>query len=291
MLLEVENLSKIYSTPFSSKPSLEAVKNISFKIQPGEVYALLGPNGAGKSTTIKMIAGLIVPTSGTIKLDGKELGKDTSAYKHLSAVLEGARNVYWRMNPLENLHYFANLRGVPSSVVNERAEKLLNDLDIDGKKKNQSQHLSRGMLQKLALGVALITNPTIILLDEPTLGLDVSSSRKIKEKIQQLTKEDGKSVLLTTHQLDLVEEIADRAGIIRNGKLVIEGTLGELKSVFKSYIYRAKIKGAIDFDKNIMETFSIKIKAENRDWTELDLDCKDAEGTYSFLKHLENNKK
>ncbi|MDX1960127.1 MAG: ABC transporter ATP-binding protein [Leptospiraceae bacterium] len=286
MILEVKNLQKIYTTPFSKKPPMEAVKDISFQIKPGEVYALLGPNGAGKSTTIKMIAGLIHPTSGKILLGGKELGKDVSVYKSLSAVLEGTRNVYWRMNPLENLHYFANLRGVSSKIVSEKADKLLTELEIDAKKKNQSQHLSRGMLQKLALGVALITDPKIILLDEPTLGLDVSSSRKIKEKIKYLTKEEGRSILLTTHQLDLVEEIADRVGIIRAGKLVVEGTLTELKSVFKTSIYRAKLRGVWKPDKKIISKFSIKIRNEQQGLTEIDLDAKSKKGSFEFLDYI-----
>ncbi len=199
MILRVENLSKTYPPMFLSKKApLHAVKNVSFEIGKGEIYALLGPNGAGKSTIIKMIAGLITPTAGKIIFNDEQVTKNT-VYKNLSAVLEGTRNVYWRLNPLENLHYFANLRGISSTEVKEKASDLLETLEIEGKKKNQSQHLSRGMLQKLALGVALITDPQILLLDEPTLGLDISSSRKIKEKIFNLAKKEGKSVLLTTH--------------------------------------------------------------------------------------------
>jgi ABC-2 type transport system ATP-binding protein len=289
MLLRIENLSKTFSNPFS-KTSIEAVKNVSFQIQRGEVYALLGPNGAGKSTIIKMIAGLILPTSGKIFLNEIDTSGKSIIYKHLSAILEGTRNVYWRLNPLENLHYFANLRGVPSSKIQTKAELLLKELDIEAKKKNQSQHLSRGMLQKLALGVGLITNPDLLLLDEPTLGLDVQSSRKIKDKILKLTKEENKGVLLTTHQLDLVEELADRVGIIRNGSLVVQGSLAELKSIFKTYIFRLKIKGNWNPSLELIQKYSIEFKLKQGEFLEMDLDCKNQKGMYEFLSILQEEK-
>ena len=165
MSLEVKNLTKIFPKLLFKKKSFKAVDNLSFQIKEGEVYALLGPNGAGKTTTIKMIAGLVNPTSGNIMLDGHELNNQNKAYKSLSAVLEGTRNVYWRLTPVENLYYFANLRGIPSHKIKDKVEPLLAFLEIDAKKENQSQHLSRGMLQKLALAVALITEPKILLLD------------------------------------------------------------------------------------------------------------------------------
>lgn len=286
MLLEVQNLTKTYKTPFSRKAPLQAVRGVSFKINPGEVYALLGPNGAGKSTIIKMIAGLILPSSGNIRIGGEDTFGKPIVYKHLSAVLEGARNVYWRMNPLENLYYFANLRGVPSGEIESRTESILKELNIDAKKKNQSQHLSRGMLQKLALGVGLITDPKLLLLDEPTLGLDVESARKMRDMIRHLTKKEGRSVLLTTHQMDLVEELADRVGILRNGALVREGTLAELKSIFHSYIYKLKIRGVWNIPGEIRSIYSIDKIIQIGDTMEMDLDCKNKEGVHSFLDLL-----
>ena len=290
MSLEINNLNKFYKKPFSRKPPLHAVQDVSFKIKPGEIYALLGPNGAGKSTIIKMIAGLIMPDSGTIKLHNEELHTGAH-YKKLSAILEGTRNVYWRLTPLENLHYFANLRGIASSEIEEKVKKLLAMLEIEGKKKNQSQHLSRGMLQKLALGAALITDPELLLLDEPTLGLDVGSSRKIKELIRHLAREEGRMILLTTHQMDLVDELADRGGIIRQGKLVIEGTLGELKSVFKSYIYRFKVKGKVAIPQTWKKKYAAAVFNSQPDFTEIELDCGSREGVFSFISELKSGKK
>ena len=291
MILKIENLSKTYNPFFfSKKQPLHAVKEVSFGLEKGEIYALLGPNGAGKSTIIKMIAGLIKPTSGSISFNGETINKNT-AYKNLSAVLEGTRNVYWRLNPLENLNYFANLRGVSSTEIRDKSIHLLKDLDIEAKKKNQSQHLSRGMLQKLALAVALITDPEILLLDEPTLGLDVASSRKIKDIILQLAKKEGKAILLTTHQMDLVEELADRVGIIRNGSLVKEGTIPKLKSIFKAFIYRIKIKGKIELNDILKSKYKALVLSEQKEFTELELDLKNKEEVFKLFKELEKQKR
>lgn len=286
MSVQVHDLTKVYRTPLSRKPPLEAVREVSFRIGSGEIYALLGPNGAGKSTIVKMLAGLIVPTSGTILLNDRRLsGRDAKAYKELSAVLEGIRNVYWRLTPLENLHYFANLRGVRSAVIEERALSLLEMLDIQAKKANQSQHLSRGMLQKLALATALITDPDILLLDEPILGLDVESARRIKDVLLRLARDEGKTILLTTHQMDLVEELADRVGILRRGELIREGTLAGLKSIFKSYVYRFRIKGKFKIPDG-WSRYNARFGSVRPDATEIELDCKNNAGVYQIISAL-----
>lgn len=283
MSLEVQNLRKVYQKRFTTRPPLTAVDDISFHIKPGEIYSLLGPNGAGKSTTIKMIAGLVLPTSGEIRIAGKK--GSAPSYQKLSAILEGTRNVYWRLTPLENLHYFANLRGVPSRLVKEKAPRLLEELNIDAKKKNQSQHLSRGMLQKLALAAALITDPEVLLLDEPTLGLDVESGRRIKDMILRMARDEGRTILLTTHQMDLVEEIADRVGIINHGKLIQEGTLPELRAIFKSHIYRLRIKGTIDWDQSWKDR-GLQLLQTQGDVHLYEMDLKNGQGVSELLGYL-----
>lgn len=291
MSVAVENLSKIYKPSFlSRRPPVHAVRDVSFKIKAGEIYALLGPNGAGKSTIIKMLAGLIIPTGGRIFLNGEPAtGMRPAVYKDLSAVLEGTRNVYWRMTPLENLHYFANLRGLRSGQVSERIDKLLQEMEIDGKKRNQSQHLSRGMLQKLALAAALVTDPKVILLDEPTLGLDVASSRRIKEMVRKLAREEGRTILLTTHQMDLVEDLADRVGIIRQGTLAVEGRLSELQTIFKSHIYRLRVRGKFK-PPTVWKKYNAKILPTPPEYTELELDCISERGVYDMLGYLKTKK-
>jgi len=273
MSLEIINVFKTYKKPLSKK-KVEAVKDVSFEIKKGEIFALLGPNGAGKSTLIKMIAGLVTPSGGKILYQGKRI----RTHEMLSAVLEGTRNVYWRLTPLENLHYFANLRGISSTEIKDKAERYLVDLDIDAKKKNQSRHLSRGMLQKLAIATALITDPEILLLDEPTLGVDVASARKIKEKIRQLAHVEGKTILLTTHQMELVDKLADRVGIISNGQLIKSGTLNELKQNTKQYLYGFSVTGRLKLPKKLSEKYETKVLNESESLTEFEIDCKNAQG-------------
>lgn len=285
MDLKVERLGKIYTKPFSKK-SFQAVKDVSFNIKAGEIYALLGPNGAGKSTIIKMIAGLVIPSSGRILFDNN-VHKN---YKVLSAVLEGSRNVYWRLTPLENLYYFANLRGVSSASIREKAGNLLSELDIDAKKTNQSRHLSRGMLQKLAIATALITDPAILLLDEPTLGVDVGSARNIKEKIRSLARKEGKAILLTTHQLELVDQLADRVGIIQNGELVREGTIHELKENTLTYLYRISVRGRFKIPSAWKKSYDAAELKSYDDITEFEINCQNAAGLSAILEHFSRQK-
>ena len=292
MSIETKLLSKSYRTPFSRRPPLEAVRQVSFTVGKGEIFALLGPNGAGKSTIIKMLAGLVRPTSGEIHLNGRAVrGRNPGIYRDLSAVLEGIRNVYWRMTPLENLHYYGNLRGLPSGKIAKRSIELLTMLEIEGKKTNQSQHLSRGMLQKLALATALITEPQILLLDEPTLGLDVGSARKIKEVLRDLARNQGKTILLTTHQMELVEELADRVGIIRSGELVRQGSLADLKAVFRSNIFRFRVRGAFRLPVVWKKVGLARVLPSAPELTEFEMDCKDRAGVYRVLHELERQKR
>ncbi|MBE7440054.1 MAG: ABC transporter ATP-binding protein [Spirochaetales bacterium] len=287
MSLRVANLRKEFRPFFSRRPPITAVRKIDFEIEPGKIYALLGPNGAGKSTTIKMIAGLIQPTSGQVYINGRPVSPGhPEHYKNLSAVLEGTRNVYWRLNPIENLHYFANLRGVSSQKIEKRSEELLTLLELDARKKNQSQHLSRGMLQKLALAVALITDPRILLLDEPTLGLDISSARRIREVILHLAHKEGRIILLTTHQMELVESVADHVGIIREGELAIEGSIANLRKIFASFIYRLKIKGRFVMPA-AWKKYNAIVKQSNDDFTELELDLGSKDGMFAVLADLQ----
>lgn len=281
MDLKTENLCKIYKKPLS-KQKFEAVQNVSFEIKGGEIFALLGPNGAGKSSIIKMIAGLVTPTSGRVLFDNNV----QKNYEILSAVLEGNRNVYWRLTPLENLYYFANLRGVSSQAVKEKAMPLLEELEIEAKKKNQSRHLSRGMLQKLAIATALITNPKILLLDEPTLGVDVASARKIKEKIRWLAKKEGMTILLTTHQLELVDQLADRVGIIQKGKLIRQGSLNELKENTRAFVYHIGIRGKFKVPEAWNKKFKISRLKSQDGVFEFEVNCSNKAGLGLILEHF-----
>ncbi|MGC8845536.1 MAG: ABC transporter ATP-binding protein, partial [Candidatus Hydrogenedens sp.] len=179
-----------------------AADKITFGIMPGEIMGLLGPNGAGKTTTVKMISGLVKPDSGTVYVDGMNVEKKRKqVLSQIGVVLEGTRTSIWPLTPLENLYYYGNLRNIRGKILKERAHQLLDFIGLNDKKDIEVRKLSRGQKQKLAICIALIADPKIILLDEPTTGLDVQSSRSIKDKILELTRKYGRSVLVTTHDM------------------------------------------------------------------------------------------
>ncbi|MGB3788334.1 MAG: ABC transporter ATP-binding protein, partial [Phormidesmis sp.] len=221
-------------------------RDVSLRIAPGEVLAFLGPNGAGKTTTIKMIAGLIRPDAGKVEIAGKDPHRDPQALQGVGAVLEGNRNLYWRLTPFENLEYFGVLRRMPRKLARSRAVELLKTFDLLEKRNVPVQKLSRGMQQKIAIAVALIHQPHLLLLDEPTLGLDVEAGETVKQLIRQVAA-GGCAILLTTHQLNVAEALSNRVAIIREGTIVAEQTTRELIRQFsKGAGYYIEVEGRLE---------------------------------------------
>jgi len=214
-----------------------AVDDISLDIRKGEVIGLLGPNGAGKTTILKMICGLLKPTRGEIFINGKPFEKNRSeSLASIGAVLEGSRNSVWSMTVMQNLRYFGYLKNVHGQELKSRSGMLLRFFDFEHKKNDLVKSLSSGMRQKLAIILALINAPDLVLLDEPTFGLDVQSARLVKQRIVELAQNDNKTILLTTHQINIVQEISDRVAIINNGKLIaFEKTESILHQMGKEY--------------------------------------------------------
>ncbi|NEP63097.1 MAG: ABC transporter ATP-binding protein [Symploca sp. SIO2G7] len=242
IILDAKNLKKSYGR---GKRRFEAVRDVSLRLCAGEVLAFLGPNGAGKTTTIKMIGGLIRPDAGQVSIDGLDPHRQSLALKRVGAVLEGNRNLYWRLTPLENIEYFGGLRQVPRRMARQRGEHLLEQFGLIDKRKTPVQQLSRGMQQKLAIAVALVHQPTLLLLDEPTLGLDVEASETVKMLVRNIAAA-GCAILLTTHQLDIAEELSDRVAIIRQGEIIAEHSTQALIYQFSSGTYRLTCTQAID---------------------------------------------
>ena len=213
------------------------------RLEPGEILAFLGPNGAGKTTTIKMIAGLVEPDGGEIIIDGRRLGSDRSAYGGVGAVFDG--NLYLNMSVLANLEYFGALKKMPIRSIRPRALELLEQFGLSGKAKSQAQDLSKGMQQKLSIAVALMHRPRLLLLDEPTNGVDIEGGDSIKDLLRQLTA-DGHSILLTTHQLDVAQELSDRVTIIKDGEIVAEAPTQELIERFSGNSFSLKFNGSLE---------------------------------------------
>ncbi len=244
-VLEVDQLQKTYK---SAGKAVQAVRQVSFNIASHEVLAFLGANGAGKTTTIKMIAGLILPDRGSVKIAGRDPHRQRRALRSVGAVLEGNRNVYWRLTPEENLEYFGVLRGLSGRVARQRARLLLERFELGAKRRSPVQSLSRGMQQKLAIAVALIHEPQLLLLDEPTLGLDVEATQTVKQLVREIAQE-GRAILLTTHQLDIAEELSDRVAIIAHGEIVAQERTETLIQQFSGDAYRIELEQALDDDR------------------------------------------
>jgi ABC-2 type transport system ATP-binding protein len=233
-VLAVENLRKSFGK------SGAVVRDVSFSVDSGELFAFLGPNGAGKTTTIKMIAGLLHPDTGAVRIDGIDPHASARAMVSLGTVLEGNRNLYWRMTAFENLRYFGVHKGMSLKAAAIRADQLLERFGLAGKRNSQVGQLSRGMQQKLAIAVTLIHQPKLLLLDEPTLGLDVAAAIQVVEILREL-REQGMAIVLTTHQLDVAEALADRVAIIREGRIIKEATKADLIEEFTPDGYQIQV--------------------------------------------------
>ena len=218
--LELKALCKSFARP--------AVDNLSLTIPAGELYALLGPNGAGKTTTLRMVAGLLKPDKGTIRIFGIDAVAESLAAKRVVAWLPDEPMIYDKLTPLEYLEFVAGLWAVGRGAAMAKAEELLRWLDLWEHRDERCEGFSRGMKQKTALAGALIHDPRLMILDEPLSGLDAAMARQVKDLLVRRVK-DGGTVILTTHILDVAERLAERIGIIHHGKLLAEGTLEQLR--------------------------------------------------------------
>jgi ABC-2 type transport system ATP-binding protein len=207
--------------------NFHAVRSISLTIQPGEVLALLGPNGAGKTTTVRVFAAILKPTSGQVRVNGLDVVKDARAVRSKVGLLTEYPGLYSRMRALEYLHFFGSLLGLDEAQSRQRAEYLLHQFGLWDAREKRLDSYSKGMKQKIALVRALIHDPPVLFLDEPTTAMDPQSARTVRNAISELRAAD-RTILLTTHNLTEAEELADRIAIIRNGYIVAEGTKTQL---------------------------------------------------------------
>jgi ABC-2 type transport system ATP-binding protein len=218
--LEVCGLVKRFDRP--------AVDGLDLTVRSGEFYALLGPNGAGKTTTLRMIAGLLRPDAGTIRVAGIDALADPVAAKRLMAWISDEPMIYDKLTPQEYLEFVAGLWDVAPALAAERAQELLRWLDLLPHAHERCEGFSKGMRQKVALAGALVHEPRLIILDEPLTGLDAGSARQVKNVLRQRVR-DGGTIIMTTHILEVAERMADRIGVIAHGRLIAEGTLEELR--------------------------------------------------------------
>jgi ABC-2 type transport system ATP-binding protein len=225
-LIETRNLVKKYGDKL-------AVKDVSLSVHGGEVFGFLGPNGAGKTTTIKVIVGLLQPTSGTVTVSGYDIQAQPLPAKAASGYVPDTPNLYAKLTGRELLRFVGDLYNLDRSRVAQRTEELLRVLDLAEAADNTIDSYSHGMQQKASLAAALMHDPKVLVLDEPTVGLDPKSARLIKDLLRQMA-ERGAAVFLSTHILEIAERMCDRIGIINKGELVAVGTMDELRSLGKA---------------------------------------------------------
>lgn len=220
-MLEIINLTKRYH-------SHQALHGISFKLAPGELFGLLGPNGAGKSTTIKCCVGLLTPTSGQVLIDGQDVQRHGRAMRRSLAYLPDEPLLYDRLNAREFITLVGNLYGVPPRVIETRIPELLDMFDLTGCADRWAGTYSHGQRQRLALAAALVYDPKLVFLDEPTVGLDPVGARQLKDTLRMLT-ERGVTVVIATHILEMAEILCHRVGVVSRGRLLGCGTVDELR--------------------------------------------------------------
>jgi len=281
--IELSGVSKTY--PRRHSAPVQAVKELNLAIPAGKLSALLGPNGAGKTTTIKMICGLIRPSTGQIRIGEHDVWRHRSvAVRQIGVVLEGTRNVHWSLSARDNLIYSGHLKGMCGRRLARRTDELLHQLDLWDRHKDLVRTFSRGMQQKVAIACALVADPPFILLDEPTLGLDVQTARAVKEQVGQLAREHGKTILLTTHRLDVAQELCERVTIMSQGRILTDQPMAELLSLFARQHYEITIRGSLT--PGALDGFAdvtIRTQDENR---VLDAPIPDADALYALIDRL-----
>jgi ABC-2 type transport system ATP-binding protein len=208
------------------KPPQEALQGVDLDVQRGELYGLLGPNGAGKTTLVKILSTLLLPTEGDASVAGLDVREDADAIRRkVGVVLGGDRALYWRLTARENLWYFSQLYDTPREVAKRRIGEVLAQVDLLERADDRVENYSKGMKQRLHIARGLLTDPEILLLDEPTIGLDVVSKEAVREFLVALNREQGTTVLLTTHDLTDVERLCERLLIIDHGRVIEDGTV------------------------------------------------------------------
>jgi ABC-2 type transport system ATP-binding protein len=233
-VIEVQDLRRTYQTRAGilkrTAKEVEAVRGVSFSVEKGELFGLLGPNGAGKTTTIKMLITLLLPTSGTARVLGRDVVEEPrEVRRRVGYVFGGDRGLYERLSGLDNLRYFAELYGVPARDQKARIGELLELVGLTGREKERVEGYSRGMRQRLHVARGLLHKPDVLFLDEPSIGIDPVGARELRGTVADL-RAAGTTILLTTHYMFEADELCDRIAVIAGGRIVAEGTPADLKS-------------------------------------------------------------
>lgn len=233
-MLSLNNLSKTYGEK-------TVVDNISLNVKEGDILGFLGPNGAGKTTTIKMACGLIQPTAGDVTACNYSLKSNYKNYiTQIGAVLEGSRNIYWKLTPVENMEYYAGIRGIRKKDIVKNIEYYLDIFNLKDKRNVECSKLSRGMQQKVSICCSLIHNPKVLFLDEPTLGLDVESVMLMEDVLKEIVA-NNRIIFLTSHDLKFVSNLCNKIIIINHGSIVLNENINFLRQYSQMVVYSIQV--------------------------------------------------
>jgi ABC-2 type transport system ATP-binding protein len=203
----------------------KAVDGMTFTVEPGEVFGLLGPNGAGKTTTVRLLNGILPPSAGTARVFGLDPASQGEAIRRKTGVLTETPALYERLSARENLEFFATLQAIPKSDLNRRVDEMLEFFELSSRAQDKVETFSKGMKQRLALARALIHKPPLLFLDEPTSGLDPEAAQQVNDLIAGLSRSNGQTVVLATHNLFEAQRLCDRVAIMNKGKILAMGSL------------------------------------------------------------------
>lgn len=234
-VIEVENLRRVYrattGTVRRKTREIVAVDGISFDVRHGELFGLLGPNGAGKTTTVKILTTLLIPTAGTARVLGQDVVQASDAIRaRIGFIFGGERGLYWRLSGIDNLRYFASLYHMDPDVTKKRIPGLLEQVGLQDRGQERVEGYSRGMKQRLHIARALLHDPDVLFLDEPTLGLDPVGARDLRQMIGRL-QAAGKTILLTTHYMFEADLLCERIAVINKGRIIAQGSPQKLKEL------------------------------------------------------------
>jgi sodium transport system ATP-binding protein len=228
-MIEARHLVKRFQD--HKRGTVRAVDGVSFSCRPGEIYGLLGANGAGKTTTLRMLATILAPSEGTAIVAGYDVTKDPQVVRTRVGFLSTATALYGRLSALEMVEYFGRLHGLDEPTLRRRIDELFTRLGMNDFRDRRCDKLSTGMKQKVSIARTLVHDPSVMIFDEPTVGLDIMAARTISGFIREC-RDAGKTVVLSTHVMSEVEKLCDHVGIIHGGKLLAEGSLPELRARF-----------------------------------------------------------
>lgn len=225
-MIQVEGLTKIFSDKKRGK--VIAVNNLEFNCRKGQIFGLLGPNGAGKTTTLRILATMILPTKGKVMVNGFDVVKEANKVRRQIGFLSSETGLYDRFTPRETVKFFGQINGMEDRIIEKRMTEIFHNLDMEDFQDVRVNKLSTGMKQKLSIARCIIHDPPILILDEPTVGLDIITARIVNEYVKGF-REQGKCIIYSTHIMREAERLCDVIAIIHQGNLITQGTLEELK--------------------------------------------------------------